>query len=68
MVVQFEAEKIKGFFKEGRQLGCEISYVKQKTLGGTADAVNTAESELRGEDRFLLVYGSSSSRRIRKIC
>jgi len=59
MVVQFEAEKIKGFFKDGRQLGCEISYVKQKMLGGTADAVKTAESELRGEDRFLLVYGDN---------
>ncbi len=59
MVVQFEAEKIKSFFKDGRQLGCEISYVKQKMLGGTADAVKTVESELRGEDRFLLVYGDN---------
>ncbi|TMI14671.1 hypothetical protein E6H33_07790 [Candidatus Bathyarchaeota archaeon] len=59
MVVQFEAEKIKGFFKDGRQLGCEISYVKQKILGGTADAVKTVESEMRGEDRFLLVYGDN---------
>jgi bifunctional UDP-N-acetylglucosamine pyrophosphorylase/glucosamine-1-phosphate N-acetyltransferase len=59
VVVQFEAEKIKSFFKDGRQLGCEISYVKQKRLGGTADAVKTAESELRGEHRFLLVYGDN---------
>jgi len=59
IVVQFEAEKIKSFFKDGRQLGCEISYVKQKMLGGTAEAVKTAESELRGEDRFLLVYGDN---------
>ena len=59
MVVQFEAEKIKSFFKDGRQLGCEISYVKQRTLGGTADAVKTVESELRGEDRFLLIYGDN---------
>ena len=59
MVVQFEAEKIKSFFKDGRQLGCEISYVKQKTLRGTADAVKTVESEFRGEDRFLIVYGDN---------
>jgi UDP-N-acetylglucosamine diphosphorylase / glucose-1-phosphate thymidylyltransferase / UDP-N-acetylgalactosamine diphosphorylase / glucosamine-1-phosphate N-acetyltransferase / galactosamine-1-phosphate N-acetyltransferase len=59
MVVQFEAEKIKNFFKDGRELGCEISYVKQKRLGGTADAVRTSESELRGEDRFLVVYGDN---------
>ena len=59
MVVQFEAEKIKSFFKDGKQLGCEISYVKQKTLGGTADAVKTVESEFRGEDRFLIVYGDN---------
>jgi UDP-N-acetylglucosamine diphosphorylase / glucose-1-phosphate thymidylyltransferase / UDP-N-acetylgalactosamine diphosphorylase / glucosamine-1-phosphate N-acetyltransferase / galactosamine-1-phosphate N-acetyltransferase len=59
MVVRFEAEKIKSFFKDGRQLGCEISYVKQKRLGGTADAVRTSESELRGEDRFLIVYGDN---------
>ena len=59
MVVQFEAEKIKNFFKNGRQLGCEIGYVKQKRLGGTADAVKTVESELRGENRFLIVYGDN---------
>jgi UDP-N-acetylglucosamine diphosphorylase / glucose-1-phosphate thymidylyltransferase / UDP-N-acetylgalactosamine diphosphorylase / glucosamine-1-phosphate N-acetyltransferase / galactosamine-1-phosphate N-acetyltransferase len=33
--------------------------VKQKRLGGTADAVKTVESELRGEDRFLIVYGDN---------
>ena len=59
MVVQFEAEKIKSFFKDGKELGSKISYVKQKRLGGTADAVKTVESELRGEDRFLIVYGDN---------
>jgi len=59
MVVQFEAEKIKVFFKDGKELGAKISYVKQKQLGGTADAVKAVESELRGEDRFLLVYGDN---------
>jgi bifunctional UDP-N-acetylglucosamine pyrophosphorylase/glucosamine-1-phosphate N-acetyltransferase len=59
VVVQFEAEKIKGFFGDGQQLGCKIRYVKQKRLGGTADAVRTCENELRGEDRFLIVYGDN---------
>jgi UDP-N-acetylglucosamine diphosphorylase / glucose-1-phosphate thymidylyltransferase / UDP-N-acetylgalactosamine diphosphorylase / glucosamine-1-phosphate N-acetyltransferase / galactosamine-1-phosphate N-acetyltransferase len=59
MVVQFEAEKLRAFFKEGRDLGCKISYVKQKRLGGTADAVRTSESALEGEDRFLIIYGDN---------
>lgn len=59
MVVQFEAEKIKGFFKDGREFGCKISYVKQKRLGGTADAVKTVESQLSDEDRFLIIYGDN---------
>ena len=59
MVVQFEAEKIKNFFGDGQRLGCNIRYVKQKKLGGTADAVRTCENELRGEDRFLIVYGDN---------
>ena len=59
MVVQFEAEKIKSFFKDGKELGSKISYVKQKRLGGTADAVKSVESELGGEDRFLIVYGDN---------
>jgi bifunctional UDP-N-acetylglucosamine pyrophosphorylase/glucosamine-1-phosphate N-acetyltransferase len=33
--------------------------LKQKKLGGTADAVRTCENELRGEDRFLIVYGDN---------
>ena len=59
MVVQFEAEKIESFFGDGQRLGCKIRYVKQMRLGGTADAVRTCENELRGEDRFLVVYGDN---------
>ena len=59
MVVQFETEKIRNFFGDGQRLGCKIRYVKQKRLGGTADAVRTVENELRGEDRFLIVYGDN---------
>ncbi|HZY46233.1 MAG TPA: bifunctional sugar-1-phosphate nucleotidylyltransferase/acetyltransferase, partial [Candidatus Bathyarchaeia archaeon] len=59
IVVQFEAEKIRDFFGDGRKLGCSIQYVRQKRLGGTADAVRACESELKGEDRFLVVYGDN---------
>src|SRR2546428_13557397 len=59
IVIQFEAEKIKNFFGDGQRLGCKIRYVKQKRLGGTADAVRTCENELRGEDHFLIVYGDN---------
>jgi UDP-N-acetylglucosamine diphosphorylase / glucose-1-phosphate thymidylyltransferase / UDP-N-acetylgalactosamine diphosphorylase / glucosamine-1-phosphate N-acetyltransferase / galactosamine-1-phosphate N-acetyltransferase len=59
MLVQFEAEKIKAFFKDGRQFDCQITYVRQKKLGGTADAVRACESELRKENRFLIVYGDN---------
>jgi len=57
MVVQFELRD-QGFFKDedssaARQLR------ETKDACGTADAVKTAESELRGEDRFLLVYGDN---------
>src|SRR5437660_7635598 len=56
VVVQFEAEKIKDLFGDGQRLGCKIRYVKQKRLGGTADAVRTCENELRGEDQLQSVY------------
>src|SRR3989475_7210672 len=59
MVVHFEAEKIKSFFGDGKGLGGKIGYVNQKNRGGTADAVRTCENELRGEDRFLIVYGDN---------
>ena len=59
MVVQFEAERIKNFFGDGQRLGCKIRYVKQKRLGGTADAVRTCENELEEQDRFLIVYGDN---------
>ena len=59
MVVQFEAEKIESFLGDGKWLGATISYVKQKRLGGTADAVKTVEKEFEGDDRFLIVYGDN---------
>src|SRR5215467_2291869 len=39
VLVRFEAEKIRGYLQDGSQFGCEIEYVKQKQLGGNADAV-----------------------------
>ena len=59
IVVQFEAEKIESFLGDGKWLGCSISYVRQKRLGGTADAVRTVQKEFEGDDRFLVVYGDN---------
>ena len=59
MVVQFEAEKIQSFLGDGKWLGASISYVKQKRLGGTADAVKTVQKEFEGDGRFLVAYGDN---------
>ena len=59
MVVQFEAEKIESFLGDGKWLGASISYVKQKRLGGTADAVKVVQKEFESDDRFLIVYGDN---------
>lgn len=59
MLVRFEAEKIRGFLQDGSQFGCEIEYVNQRRLGGTADAVRACETALRGEDRFIIIYGDN---------
>ena len=59
MVVQFEAEKIESFLGDGKWLGASITYVRQKRLGGTADAVRTIEKEFQSDDHFLVVYGDN---------
>lgn len=55
IVVHYMADRIKEFFGDGSQLGMKLEYVVQKQIGGTADAIGTAESQVK-ED-FLLVYG-----------
>jgi bifunctional UDP-N-acetylglucosamine pyrophosphorylase/glucosamine-1-phosphate N-acetyltransferase len=57
MVVGFRAEKIRDRLGKGEAIGSEIKYIKQKSAKGTADALGTCSNELKGEDRFLIVYG-----------
>ena len=57
LIVNFQAEKIRARLGDGKRLGCKIRYVKQKRIGGTADALNASRKELRSEDRFLAIYG-----------
>jgi UDP-N-acetylglucosamine diphosphorylase/glucosamine-1-phosphate N-acetyltransferase len=57
LVVGFRSEKIRDRLGKGETVGSELSYIKQKTAKGTADALGTCSDELKGEDRFLVVYG-----------
>ena len=55
IVVHYMADRIWQYFGDGSHLGMKIDYIVQKQIGGTADAVRTAEDYAK-ED-FLLVYG-----------
>lgn len=57
LVVGFRGEKIRDRLGKGEAVGAELEYVRQKTAKGTADALGTCSNELRGEDRFLALYG-----------
>jgi len=57
LVVGFRSDKIHDRLGKGEAIGAELKYVTQKTAKGTADALGTCGNELRGEDRFLVLYG-----------
>jgi len=57
LVVGFRSEKIRDRLGKGEGIGVELTYVRQKTAKGTADALGTCSKELQGEDRFLVLYG-----------
>jgi bifunctional UDP-N-acetylglucosamine pyrophosphorylase/glucosamine-1-phosphate N-acetyltransferase len=57
LVVGFRSEKIRNRLGKGEAIGAELKYVRQKTAKGTADALGTCSKELRGEDRFPVLYG-----------
>ena len=57
LVVGFRSEKIHDRLGKAEAIGAELEYVKQQTAKGTADALGTCGNELRGEDRFLVLYG-----------
>lgn len=57
LVVGFRGEKIRERLGKREAIGAELNYVKQKVAKGTADALRRCGKELRGEDRFLVLYG-----------
>jgi UDP-N-acetylglucosamine diphosphorylase / glucose-1-phosphate thymidylyltransferase / UDP-N-acetylgalactosamine diphosphorylase / glucosamine-1-phosphate N-acetyltransferase / galactosamine-1-phosphate N-acetyltransferase len=57
LVISYKGEMVREKLGDGSSFNCELEYVKQKSPRGTADAVATAGSMLRGEDRFVVVYG-----------
>ncbi len=57
LVVRFRAERIQEKFGDGKNVGCRITYVRQETIGGTADALSASRDQLEGEDRFIAAYG-----------
>jgi UDP-N-acetylglucosamine diphosphorylase / glucose-1-phosphate thymidylyltransferase / UDP-N-acetylgalactosamine diphosphorylase / glucosamine-1-phosphate N-acetyltransferase / galactosamine-1-phosphate N-acetyltransferase len=56
IVTGFRAEVIESYFKDGKEFGCEISYVRQVVQDGTGKAPELAKSFV-GHDAFLLTYG-----------
>jgi UDP-N-acetylglucosamine diphosphorylase / glucose-1-phosphate thymidylyltransferase / UDP-N-acetylgalactosamine diphosphorylase / glucosamine-1-phosphate N-acetyltransferase / galactosamine-1-phosphate N-acetyltransferase len=59
ILVKFEDLKIRKEIGNGSRFGCRVSYVKQRRLGGTADAVRACRQKLLGESRFLVVYADN---------
>ncbi|OLB71765.1 hypothetical protein AUI06_03035 [archaeon 13_2_20CM_2_52_21] len=57
LIVGFRSEKIRQRLGNGKAIGAEIKYVRQKSQKGTADAVGSCSKELVGDDRFLVLYG-----------
>jgi UDP-N-acetylglucosamine diphosphorylase / glucose-1-phosphate thymidylyltransferase / UDP-N-acetylgalactosamine diphosphorylase / glucosamine-1-phosphate N-acetyltransferase / galactosamine-1-phosphate N-acetyltransferase len=57
LVISYRGEMVRERLGDGSSFNCELEYVKQKLPRGTADAVATARSMLKGEDRFVVVYG-----------
>lgn len=57
LVVNFQSSKIRAALADGKRLGCRITYVTQRRLRGTADALDSSREELAGEESFITVYG-----------
>ena len=56
LVTHYMEERIVDRFGDGSGLGLEISYMRQREMGGTADAFRMAEAFVGGEE-FLGLYG-----------
>lgn len=57
LVVRFKSDDIRKKIGNGKALGCHVTYVEQRKLGGTALALEACRGELARESRFLAVYG-----------
>jgi len=57
IVVSYKQEMIRELVGDGRWLGCNVSYVRQRTPLGTADALKACQSQLEKEHEFIVVYG-----------
>ncbi|MBD3229944.1 MAG: NTP transferase domain-containing protein [Candidatus Lokiarchaeota archaeon] len=55
LVIGYEKEFIKQYFKDGAKLGVKIEYILQDTPLGTAHAAGMAENHI--ENDFILIYG-----------
>ena len=56
LVTHYMEDKIKDRFMDGANLGLEITYKRQKEMGGTADAFIVAEDFME-DDEFIGFYG-----------
>ena len=56
LVVGYHSEMIESYFKDGKEFGLRLTYVRQEKPLGTANAVKMAERYV-DEDYFLAVYG-----------
>ncbi len=55
IVTHYMGEAIKSYFGDGEKLGLKLSYVEQKAILGTGNAVEVAEPYVDGD--FVLIYG-----------
>ena len=54
------AEKVKEYFRDGRDFGLRIRYVQEtKELMGTAGSVKLAQKLIGGDEDFIVYYGDS---------
>lgn len=56
IVTYYMGEEIREYFGNGSKFGLELSYIAQKDILGTADAISMAEGYVEDDD-FLVMYG-----------
>jgi len=56
IVTYYMGEKIREYFGNGSKFGLDLSYITQKDILGTADAISMAEGYVEDDD-FLAIYG-----------